>query len=153
MIRSRQATQLAVERLNPADFYDPANREIFAAMKDMAGESRPVDLVTLDAELTRRGRLDAVGGAAYLVELTQGVPSAANVQAYIRIVDEKSTLRRLISAADQILQDSYAGQKENQEILEARKRRSTTSPCARAARSCSPYSRCWSAPLKRSSSW
>ena len=118
MIRSRQACQVAVERLSPGDFYDPANREIFAAMKDMSGESRPVDLVTLDAELTRRGRLDAVGGAAYLVELTQGVPSTANVQAYIRIVDEKSTLRRLISAADQILQDSYAGQKENQEILE-----------------------------------
>ena len=104
MLRSRQATQLAVERLNPADFYDPANREIFAAMKEMTGESRPVDLVTLDAELTRRGRLDAVGGAAYLVELSQGVPSAANVQAYIRIVDEKATLRRLIAAADQILQ-------------------------------------------------
>ncbi len=112
MIRSRQATQLAVERLNPADFFDPANREIFAAMKDMANESRPVDLVTLDAELTRRGRLDAVGGAAYLVELSQGVPSAANVQAYIRIVDEKATLRRLIAAADQILKE------ENQEILE-----------------------------------
>ena len=118
MIRSRQATQLAVERLNPADFFDPANREIFAAMKDMANESRPVDLVTLDAELTRRGRLDAVGGAAYLVELSQGVPSAANVQAYIRIVDEKATLRRLIAAADQILKESYTGQKENQEILE-----------------------------------
>ena len=119
MIRSRQATQLAVERLSAADFYDPANREIFAAMKDMANESRPVDLVTLDAELTRRGKLDAVGGAAYLVELAQEVPSAANVQAYIRIVDEKATLRRLIAAADQILQDSYAGQKENQEILES----------------------------------
>ena len=119
MLRSRQAAQLAVERLNAADFYDPANREIFAAMKAMTGESRPVDLVTLDAELTRRGRLDAVGGAAYLVELSQGVPSAANVQAYIRIVDEKATLRRLIAAAEQILQDSYSGQKENQEILDS----------------------------------
>ena len=119
MLRSRQATQIAVENLKPDDFYDPANREIFAAMQDMANESRPVDLVTLDEELTRRGRLDAVGGAAYLVELSQGVPSAANVQAYIRIVDEKSTLRRLISAADRILQDSYAGEKENGEILEA----------------------------------
>ena len=87
-------------------------------MKTMADESRPIDLVTLDEELTRRGRLDAVGGAAYLIELSQGVPSAANVQAYIRIVDEKATLRRLIAAAEQILQDSYAGQKENAEILE-----------------------------------
>ncbi len=118
MLRSRQAAQIAVESLRPDDFYDPANREIFAAMKAMSDESRPIDLVTLDEELTRRGRLDAVGGAAYLIELSQGVPSAANVQAYIRIVDEKATLRRLIAAAEQILQDSYAGQKENAEILE-----------------------------------
>ena len=118
MLRSRQAAQIAVESLRPDDFYDPANREIFAAMKAMSDESRPIDLVTLDEELTRRGRLDAVGGAAYLIELSQGVPSAANVQAYIRIVDEKATLRRLIAAAEQILQESYAGQKENAEILE-----------------------------------
>lgn len=117
-LRSRQAAQVAVESLRPDDFYDPANREIFAAMCDMSMESRPIDLVTLDEELTRRGRLDAVGGAAYLIELTQGVPSAANVQAYIRIVDEKATLRRLIAAAERILQDSYSGQKDNVEILD-----------------------------------
>ncbi len=118
MLRSRQAAQIGIESLRPDDFYDPANREIFAAMVTMAAESRPIDLVTLDEELTRRGRLDAIGGAAYLIELSQGVPSAANIQAYIRIVDEKATLRRLIAAADRILQESYAGQKENQEILE-----------------------------------
>ena len=118
MLRSRSAAQLALESLRPDDFYDPANREIFAAMQTIAGESRPIDLVTLDAEMTRRGRLDAVGGAAYLIELSQGVPSSANVQAYIRIVDEKATLRRLIAAAERILQDCYAGEKENAEILE-----------------------------------
>ena len=119
MLRSRQAAQMAVESLRPDDFYDPANREIYAAMVDILANSQPVDLVTVDAELTRRGRLDAVGGAAYLIELSQGVPSAANIQAYMRIVDEKATLRRLINAAEGILQDSYAGQKENQEILES----------------------------------
>ncbi len=118
MIKSPNAAQLAVERLKPDDFYDPSNREIFAAMRSISDGSRPIDLVTLDEELTRRGKLDTVGGAAYLVELTQSVPSAANVQAYIRIVDEKATLRRLIAAAERILQDSYAAQKENQEILE-----------------------------------
>ena len=118
MLRSRSAAQTAVESLRPDDFYDPANREIFAAMLDIAGASRPIDLVTLDEELTRRGRLDAVGGAAYLIELQQDVPSTANVKAYIKIVDEKATLRRLIAAADQILADSYAGERDNAEILE-----------------------------------
>ncbi len=119
MLRSRQAAQVAVESLRPDDFYDPANREIFAAMLSLSEESRPIDLVTLDEELTRRGRLDAVGGASYLIELRQGVPSAANVQAYIRIVDEKATLRRLIAAAEQIMRDSYAADRENVEILES----------------------------------
>lgn len=119
MLRAREAALLAVENLRPDDFYDPANREIFDAMQAMAAASRPIDLVTLDEELTRRGKLDAVGGAPYLIELSQSVPSAANIQAYIRIVDEKATLRRLIAAAEQIVQDSYAGEKENQEILES----------------------------------
>lgn len=118
MLRAREAALLAVENLRPEDFYDPANREIFAAMQAMAALSKPIDLVTLDEELTRRGKLDAVGGAPYLIELSQSVPSAANIQAYIRIVDEKATLRRLIAAAERIVQESYAAEKENQEILE-----------------------------------
>ena len=118
MLRSREAALLAVENLAADDFYDPANREIYSAMQSMASVSRPIDLVTLDEELTRRGKLDAVGGAAYLIELSRSVPSAANIQAYIRIVDEKSTLRKLIAAAERITQDCFAGQTETQEILE-----------------------------------
>ena len=118
MLRSREAALLAVESLRPEDFYDPANREIYSAMQVMASTSRPIDLVTLDEELTRRGKLESVGGAAYLVELLRSVPSASNVQAYIRIVDDKSTLRKLIRAAETILTDCYAGQTETQEILE-----------------------------------
>ena len=118
MLRSREAALLAIENLSAEDFYDPANREIYAAMQAMASVSRPIDLITLDEELSRRGKLDVVGGAAYLIELSKSVPSAANIRAYIRIVDEKSTLRRLIAAAETILQDSYDGQKEIQEILE-----------------------------------
>ncbi len=119
MLRSRNAAQIAVESLRPDDFYDPANREIFAAMQALADDSRPIDLVTLDEEMTRRGRLDAVGGTAYLIELSQYVPSSSNVEAYIKIVDQKATLRRLIAAAESIMQDSYAGEKENAEILES----------------------------------
>ena len=118
MLRSREAAMLAVENLKPEDFYDPANREIYSAMQSMSAASRPIDLVTLDEELTRRGKLDAVGGAAYLVELSRSVPSASNIQAYIRIVDEKSTLRKLIAAAETILKDCYAGETETQDILE-----------------------------------
>ena len=89
MLRSREAALLAIETLQPDDFYDPANREIYSAMLSMAMASRAIDLVTLDEELTRRGKLESVGGAAYLIELSRSVPSAANARAYIRIVDER----------------------------------------------------------------
>ena len=119
MLRSREAALLAIENLSAEDFYDPANREIYAAMQAMATASRPIDLVTLDEELTRRGKLEMVGGAAYLVELSRSVPSAANIGAYIRIVDEKSTLRKLIAASEAIQQASYAGEEDIQDILSA----------------------------------
>ena len=119
MLRSREAALLAIETLSPDDFYDPANREVYSAMLSMATASREIDLVTLDEELTRRGKLEAIGGAAYLVELSRSVPSAVNVQAYIRIVDEKSTLRKLIAASENILKECYAAEKETQDILES----------------------------------
>ena len=119
MIRSREAALLAIETLSPDDFYDPANREVYSAMLSMATASREIDLVTLDEELTRRGKLDAIGGAAYLVELSRSVPSAVDVQAYIRIVDEKSTLRKLIAASENILKECYAAEDETQDILES----------------------------------
>ena len=118
MLRSSEASLLAIEALKAEDFYDPANREIFSAMCALAASGRAIDFVTLDEELTRRGKLDGVGGSAYLVELSANVPSTANVGAYIRIVDEKSTLRKLIAASESILKDCYSAQEETGDILE-----------------------------------
>ncbi|MBO4298400.1 MAG: replicative DNA helicase, partial [Clostridia bacterium] len=119
MLQSPEAVLLAQESLTPDDFYDPAHREIFDAMVYLAGQSRPVDLVTLDEELNRRGRLDGVGGLDYLVSLSQFVPTTANAGAYIRSVDEKATLRRLIDASQDIMQASYAADEETGDILAA----------------------------------
>jgi replicative DNA helicase len=118
MLRTNEASMLAIESLGEEDFYNPANREIFSAMCALAASGSVIDIITLDAELTRRGKLDSVGGTAYLVELSAGVPSAANVSAYIRIVDEKSTLRRLIAASESILGECYSGENETSDILE-----------------------------------
>jgi len=119
MLLAHEAVLLAQELLDPEDFYDPAHKEIFAAMCHLANQSKRIDLVTVDEELSRRGRLEGVGGLTYLVELSRFVPSAANVAAYVRIVDEKSTLRRLIAASGQISQMSYAGDRETTDILAA----------------------------------
>ena len=123
MMRSGEAVLLAQESLSSEDFYDPANAEIFSAMLAIAALGRPVDLVTLDEELRRRGRLDALGGIDALVELSRSVPSAANVSAYIRIVDSRSTLRKLIRACDAISEECYAQREETEEVLERAEKR------------------------------
>ena len=123
MLQSNDAVLLAQESLTSDDFYDPAHREIFEAMTHLAGQSRPVDLVTLDEELRRRGKLDGVGGIDYLIELSQFVPTTANTGAYIRIIDEKATLRRLIAASQDILKAAQETGRETSDVLaEAEKR-------------------------------
>ena len=78
MLQSGDAVMLAQESLKADDFYDPAHREIFDAMLYIASQTRPVNLITLDEELNRRGRLDGVGGLDYLIELSRFVPTTAN---------------------------------------------------------------------------
>ena len=123
ILRSREAAALAFESLRAEDFYDPALREIYSAMLAISTGSQPVDLATLDAELTRRGKLDAVGGSAFLIELSRSVPFAENIEAYIRIVDENSTLRKLIAASEEILNECYAAQMDTRDILESAEKR------------------------------
>lgn len=117
MLRSGDAVMLALESLHEDDFYDPAMRELFSAMLHMTSRSKPIDIVTVSEEMTRRGRLEAIGGIEFLIELTRGVPATSNVGAYIKIVDEKSTLRKLINAADEIHKNAYGGELETPDVL------------------------------------
>ena len=117
MLRNADAVMLAQESLHEEDFYDPVLRELFSAMLYLTARSRPVDIVTMDEELTRRGRLEAIGGTPFLIELTRSVPAAANIGAYIKIVDEKSTLRKLIQAAEDIHKNAFGGEMETMDVL------------------------------------
>ncbi|MBQ9010321.1 MAG: replicative DNA helicase, partial [Clostridia bacterium] len=108
MLRSHEMLTLGFELLKQDDFYQPAHREIFEAMRTLSVTGHPVDLVTLSEELHRRGTYNGVGGDGYLVDLLAGVPSAVHARAYMQIVDEKSTLRRLIQASTDIQNACYA---------------------------------------------
>lgn len=98
----------AMERLSPEDFYRPAHRNIFESMLVLSEAEEPVDLITLTAKLQARGVLEEAGGVSYLAELANSVPTAANIDYYAQIVEEKSMLRRLIRAASQIVSNGYA---------------------------------------------
>ena len=119
MMQDREALSMAFEVLTAEDFYQPANREIFDAMYTLNTQGMPVDLVTVDDELSRRGTLEGVGGTNYLIELSQFVPSTVNAKAYVQIVDEKSTLRRMIKATGDISQACYAQTEQVSDILGA----------------------------------
>ena len=117
MLQDGNAVLQAAEALVPEDFYQPQHKEIFDAMIKLHREQTTIDLIVLDTELARRGTLEGVGGAEYLVSLVSFVPTTVNVKAYITIVSEKSTLRKLIRASQEIAQECYTQQNPLQETL------------------------------------
>lgn len=106
------------ERLRAEDFYRQSHQRIFQVMNDLHEKGQPVDLVTLTSELKDRKALEEVGGVTYLTELAESVPTAANVDYYAKIVEEKSLLRRLIQTATQIAMSSYNSSGEATEVVD-----------------------------------
>ena len=117
MLRDANFVLRAVESLRPEDFYLAEHQEIFRAMVELAREHQPVDLTTLAAEMSRRGSLEGVGGAQYLMRLMSSVPTTANAGAYLNLVQEKSTLRKLIAASQGIQKEAFAQQSSVGDIL------------------------------------
>jgi replicative DNA helicase len=112
------ALDRAVEVLAPEDFYREAHRKIMQAMVDLNQRSEPVDLVTLTEALKARGDLADIGGATYLAELADKVPTAANVAYYARIVHQKSVLRGLIQTATEIATAGYESGADVEQFLD-----------------------------------
>jgi len=96
-----------LEVISEADFYRDDHRQIFRMMQILQENSQPLDVITLSEELHRHDELERVGGLGYLVEMANNTPSAANIVAYAGIVRERSTLRQLIAAAQEISKSSY----------------------------------------------
>src|SRR3974390_847916 len=86
----------AAEKLEPDDFSLDSHRRIFLRMSELMNEQRAVDIVTLSNELARYKEIESVGGVAYLASLTEGLPIRPVIEDYIRIVKDKSLLRRLM---------------------------------------------------------
>ena len=115
---SKDALYDSMERIRPADFYNKNHGEIFEAMMNLEKAGRPVDALTVSEELAKRNSLEIVGGRAYVAELASDVPSALNAGDYARIIAEKAEMRRLISAAGDILERGYSDEMDARDILE-----------------------------------
>lgn len=93
--------------IRPGDFYQHGHRLIYEAAVRLQEDGEPVDLVTVTDRLRREGALEKVGGAAYVASLVEMVPTAANIEHYARIIEEKSLLRTLIFVAARISEMGY----------------------------------------------
>jgi replicative DNA helicase len=108
VLLENEALNSILEILKEDDFYRNAHRRIFSAILHLYEHSEPVDLITLSEVLKTRGELDDVGGVAYLNSLVNGVPTAANISYYAKIIKEKALLRKLINRTTEIVSQSYS---------------------------------------------
>ena len=109
VLLDNEAVNMVLEILGPDEFYRESHREIFRAMIELSDRGQPVDAITLTDALNNRGVLERIGGAGYIAELVNRVPTAANVAHYARIVREKAVLRSLASTATEIAGGAFDG--------------------------------------------
>lgn len=94
------------EVLSEHDFYTRAHRLIFAEMRSLIKAGSPIDLITLSESLENNGKLDLMGGFAYVAELSKNTPSAANIDAYAAIVRESAVKRELLAVVNEIASET-----------------------------------------------
>jgi len=116
------ALDRVIEVMGPDDFYRENHRKIFLAMLALTERSEPIDLITLTDTLKARDELQEIGGATYLAELNDKVPSAANIAFYARIVKEKAVLRNVITVSGEIVSRAYTGQEDMEHFLDEAER-------------------------------
>ena len=117
MLTDKDAVVDAIEVLKPDDFYRQDNKTIYEAIVNLYNRAEPIDIITVKSELTSLGKLEAVGGLEYIAVLPDKVPTTANVEKYIKIVEEKSILRRLIRASNELIDLGYSETEEVDTII------------------------------------
>ncbi|MGN1310772.1 MAG: replicative DNA helicase [Clostridia bacterium] len=118
MLTDQDAVLDAIEVLKPEDFYRDDNKYIYEAIVNLYNKAEPIDIITVKSELISMGKFEVVGGFEYLGVLPDKVPLAANAERYIKIVEEKSLLRQLIKASNELIDLGYAQNEEVETIMD-----------------------------------
>lgn len=118
MIIDKSAIAKSLEKLNEEDFYRDGHKVIFKAIREMFSQDMAVDLVTLLEYLKSTDNLDKAGGVTYISEISSSVITTANLEAYIKIVEDKSLLRKLIKSSTAIIEESYNKQDKVDGVLD-----------------------------------
>jgi len=118
LLLDKNAIMRVAELIHSDSFYRDAHRYIYEVILELFDKGEPIDLVTVTDALRKLGKLDLVGGAIYIADLLNSVPTAANVEYYAKIVEEKAILRRLIESGTQIVADAFEGAEKVDQILD-----------------------------------
>lgn len=118
MLISEEALYAGIEKLDTNSFHSTVNREIFRAITSIVQNNRPVDIITLRAELTAHDMLNRVGGDNYITSLTNYVSTSRNILSHIDILQNKSALRRILSLSDNLSQQCVKSDADYNKIIE-----------------------------------
>ena len=118
MFLSEKALELITERLNKDMFYLDSHKKIFEVIKNLFDKKVPIDITTVTAELEKKKLLNQVGGVEYLTQIINVVPTAANADEYINIIEEKFLRRNLIEAGTEIANAGFSSTEEIGDILD-----------------------------------
>lgn len=106
-----------IDTLEVTDFYDHKNKVVFQAIRNLEAAGMPIDVVTLENEIAKSGKLEAIGGVAYLGELSLRVPTVANVEAYAAIVRDKRITREVMLMVGDVMAEAKDGEIEGEQIV------------------------------------
>lgn len=123
MLTDKDAVNAAIETLKEEAFYRDDNKAIYQAIINLYSKSEPIDIITLKDELESMDKFEQVGGYEYLASLPDKVPTTANVQKYIKIVEEKAILRQLIKTANEIIELGYNPTEDVEDIMDGAEKR------------------------------
>ena len=118
MLTDKDAVNSAIEVLKEDAFYRNDNQAIYQAIINLYNKSEPIDIITLKDELESMDKFEQIGGYEYLASLPDKVPTTANVQKYIKIVEEKALLRKLIKTANEIIELGYNPTEDVEDIMD-----------------------------------
>ena len=116
MMIDKEAIGKVIEILDESCFYKESHRKIFSVIINLFEKNEAVDFITITDELRKKNWFDEVGGAVYITNLIDSLPTSANVEYYARIVKEKAIIRSMISVSTQIISSAY-GEVEDMDVL------------------------------------
>ena len=119
MLTDKDAVISAIEKLKVDSFYRDDNKIIYESILNLYNRAEPIDIITVKDELSSLGKFEQVGGLEYIASLPDKVPTTANVEKYIKIVEEKAVLRNLIKTANEIIELGYDPTEEVDHIMDS----------------------------------